>query len=195
MKNYFVIGLYLATSASFNHALAQKPPQPRTINICSTPQNALESAREKYLQVISEGKRKPNEFRPDQCKHETVMSNDVATSPNFKSLGNDPKLNQEHPVAFEVYFTDADCERQCLNKAGGWVSSYELPIQFWPEGNEWNKAIKNRAAMGFFLEQMKAANKVLQRINSYPEKERLARYEESRKSFNEGLKFMQIYGF
>lgn len=141
-----------------------------------------------------EKKHRPYVFSPNECKRETIMSNDVASIPNFKSLGNTPKFKQEHPAVFEVYFTDADCERQCMNKAGGWISSYELPTRFWPEGDQWVKAMKNRVVMGYALEQMKAADKVAESINSYPENERISRYEESRKTYTEWLEFMRRYG-
>lgn len=195
LKKYFAAAIFLSGAANINIALAQKQPQPVTINICTTPQNALESFKDKVLKVLMEEKHKPKKFQSNQCKQETVMSNDVATIADFKGLGNNQKFNQEHPALFEVYFTDADCERQCLNKAGGWISSYELPIKFWPEEKEWHTAMKNRLVMGYAIEQMKAADKVSATINNYPESERVKRYNEARDEYTQALNFIRKYGF
>lgn len=125
------------------------------------------------------------------------MTNDPTFVTSVAGIG-DPKFKKEHPVAFEVSIVDAKCEKQCVDKASGWVSSYELPSEMWPSEEEWLAARTNSVSLNGHVAAMAAANRVARNINKtegLTPQQRQDRYQEAMKTYNAGVLVLQNYGF
>lgn len=171
---------------------AEKPPKPLSLMMCPDSQSARQSLHDKFMLEVKNGDHKTSDLT-QVCKAVSVMSDDYVFTPHFNGLG-DEEHKRKYPIAFEVFVVDADCERHCPNKAEGWVSSYELPLDFWPAEDEWVEARANRLIMEGHITGMSAANRMLKRIKEYPKEGQAEMYKRGRDIHLKGFQFMRNYG-
>lgn len=191
-----VVVFVLATYSDHSSAQASaESPKPITLMMCKDSNSARNSFENKYMLEIKNGDFKITDLSKT-CEEVTVMSNDFVFLTNFSGLG-DIEFKKKYPIAFELAFVDEACERQCLNKAEGWVSSYELPLELWawPNGEEWVEARANRLSMDSSIDTIVAANRMLASIQDYPVNEQRAMYDRGQEAVAAGLRFMRNYGF
>ncbi|MGU0800200.1 hypothetical protein ACSETL_34765 [Pseudomonas aeruginosa] len=127
-----------------------------------------------------------------ECKYVTAAEQDLVFTPNFYSYNG----LAERVIAFEIYIVDANCERQCPNKFGGWASSYELPQHFWPKGEGWLTAYyNNRQGIHVSILKITAANRVFLGMDKYDTQgDRDYMRKVAMKGYSEGTEFLKTYG-
>lgn len=178
-----------ATKSTSRQVQAEMQPSPMSFMICKYPGSAQKRFNNEINLKITNGEYRSLADISNTCEQVTVMSSDISFVIDFNGMG-DRQFNREYPVAFEVQIVDANCERQCPSKASGWVSSYELPLELWPTGEEWINARFNRLTMDAQVDGMAGADRFFKSATRYePEW-----YNRARDARNKGIEFLRNYG-